>query len=61
MGVLFFDDPNPPPPPREPKTSTATLTPGDNIILCKVLNGTSDFGLYLRVMDDQVKPSTQGH
>jgi hypothetical protein len=34
------------------------LKPGDNTILCKVLNGTQDFGLYLRVMDNDVKESS---
>ncbi len=33
---------------------TAHLKKGDNAVLCKVLNGTRDFGLYLRVMDDQI-------
>jgi hypothetical protein len=60
-GDLVFDDPEYHSATRDAKTFTATLTPGDNIILCKVLNGTNDFGLYLRVMDDEVKPSTQGH
>ncbi|MBT5583078.1 MAG: hypothetical protein HOJ54_03630 [Phycisphaerae bacterium] len=58
-GDLVFDDPEYHSATRDAKTFTATLTPGDNIILCKILNGTNDFGLYLRVMDDQVKPSAQ--
>lgn len=36
---------------------TARLKKGSNTILCKVLNGGGDFGLYLRVMDDAAMAS----
>jgi hypothetical protein len=55
---LVFDDPEYHGATRDAKTFTAMLKPGDNTILCKVLNGTQDFGLYLRVMDNDVKESS---
>jgi len=53
--TLAWDDPEFQGATRDANTFTATLRPGTNTVLCKVLNGTGDFGLYLRVMDDDVK------
>ncbi|MDP7575046.1 MAG: hypothetical protein QF723_08055, partial [Phycisphaerales bacterium] len=54
--ALVWDDPTHHGATLDAGLFTAHLKPGTNTILCKVLNGTGDFGLYLRVMDDEVKP-----
>ena len=56
-GTLVWDDPKYQGATPNAALFSAPLKQGANTVLCKVLNGTGDFGLYLRVLDDDVMTS----